>query len=64
MKRAIINIQLQAHELKGGDLRELIPKEVLDSKGVPISTIVHIDGENEEELCRKIREWLSSAKTI
>lgn len=62
MKRAIIQIQLSAHELDGNECKQLIPKDVLESKGVQISTIVNIDGEDEEQLCRKIREWIALTK--
>jgi hypothetical protein len=63
MKRAIINLQIQCHELVGQELREPISLEDMKTKGVPQRTVVHIDGEDEEQLLRKVREWIAATKT-
>lgn len=62
MKRAIIHLQISAHELKGHELMAVIPKQTMDENGVPQTTIVHIDGEDEEQVLRKVREWIALAK--
>lgn len=60
MKRAVIHLNITAHELVGHELRELIPRKVMEENGVPISTLVSIDGEDEEDLCNKIKEWIKN----
>lgn len=62
MKRAIINMQIIVHELKDHELREVVSKEVMKNNGVPQSTLVHFDGNDEEEVLRKVREWIALTK--
>ncbi len=62
MKRAIINMQIIVHELKDHELREVVSKEVMKNNGVPQSTLVHFDGADEEEVLRKVREWIALTK--
>lgn len=62
MKRAIINLQIQVHELVGHELRDIMTTETMTSKGVPPGTIVHFDGEDEEQVLRKVREWIELTK--
>ena len=61
MKRAVLNIQMSAHELLGQELREGIPSSVIEDNGLKLSTIVTFDAEDEFHLFKKIREWLELA---
>lgn len=62
MKRAIIHLQISAHELDGNECKRLIPKDEMAIHGVPTSTVVHIDGDDEEHCLRKVREWIALTK--
>lgn len=62
MKRAIIHLTLSVHEFKDGELRQVLPTDVMANYGVPIKTIVHIDGEDENQVLTKIKNWIEHAK--
>jgi phosphotransferase system HPr-like phosphotransfer protein len=62
MKRAIIHLTLSVHEFKDNELRQVLPLEVMSSYGVPIKTVVHIDGEDENQVLLKIKNWIENAK--
>ncbi len=62
MKRAVIYLTLSIHELRGNELREVIPLETMTNYGVPQKTIVNIDGEDENQVLLKVKEWIESTK--
>lgn len=40
----------------------MIPKSIMEENGVPQKTLVHFDGDNEEDVLRKVREWIALTK--
>lgn len=61
MKRAAINIRISVHELKGNEMREVIPESEMRENGILIAQTIYIDGEDNHGILRKIREWIGSA---
>lgn len=64
MKKAIIRLQISAHEVAGNELKNVIPKDVMEANGVPLTTVVSIEGEDDFHLLKKVREWIASAKNL
>jgi len=64
MKKAVIQIQIQAHEYdeKKREYREPIPNDIMQAYGIPFKQIIYIDGQDENELLTKIKEWIKSGK--
>ncbi len=59
MKRAVIRLFISAHELKGNELREVVPIQEMEANGIQMNQIIQIDGEDTFHLLKKVREWLS-----
>lgn len=62
MKRAVIHLQISIHELKGQELREVLPANEMKENGLQISKVVSFDDVDTFHICKKVREWLELAK--
>jgi hypothetical protein len=60
--RAVINVMVSIHKLKGNELREVIPTNTMKESGVPLKKLVQFDGDSEHQILQKVREWLASAQ--
>lgn len=57
--RAMINVQISIHKMKGNELREVIPLQTMTEHAVPQKKVIMIDGESEHQVLQKVREWLA-----
>ena len=58
----MINLYISIHEMKGNELREVTPANVMKENNVPISKTVCFTAEDEFHVFKKIREWLDLAE--
>jgi hypothetical protein len=58
MKRAMINLHISIHDMKGNELRDVVPAERMKENNLPINTTICFDGEDEYFLMKRLREWL------
>lgn len=53
---------MSIHEVRDGELREVVPLEQMQSHGIPQKTVLFIDAKDEDEILLKVKNWLDKAK--
>lgn len=53
---------ISIHELKGQEMREVVPLEQMQSHGIPQKTVLFLDAEDEDSILLKVKNWLDKAK--